>query len=208
MTPHPFRKLAQGTWLDTPNVNASPSDYGLLPPAPALIRAVDATPWHSRPVFDGNLSKLAHWAASEVKRANGQAVVALGHSGLVLAGAVGLLADVPVFAVRRKGERTVSGEGNEVTGYAPNGPVDRWVFLDDFISSGGTFYHCARAVYEVGLAKTPLPAAIVTYRDAGRHPTAQRFAGSTLRREIGEGWPWPELVDIPLRVYPGHRDLR
>lgn len=126
---------------------------------------VDRCPSHTRIVFSrSDFAKIAQWASEQCAHIGADAIVACGHSGLVLAGAVGLLTDLPVFAVRKKGEENhCIGSSGLVSGVAPHGPVSRWVWLDDFLSSGGTLHRSARRVYDAGLATTPVPAALLLY---------------------------------------------
>jgi Adenine/guanine phosphoribosyltransferases and related PRPP-binding proteins len=135
------------------------------------MTAASTAPMHSRPVFDLTTQRhIAYWAAKKVSDLKADAIVVCGHSGLVLAGAVGMLAHVPVFAVRKRGERECSvAASSNVTGHKEDGKAQRWVWIDDFFSSGSTLAWSAAECYREGMVESMLPVAALLYRDTQDH---------------------------------------
>lgn len=124
---------------------------------------VNRCPPHTKRVFDMNtFPRVAAWALDHIKTVQADAIVACGHSGLVLAGAVSILAQIPVFAVRKQGETSVASSP-PVSGIAKHGPAQRFVWLDDFCSTGGTMRRSIAHVWRTGLVSTPVPAALIMY---------------------------------------------
>ena len=166
-----------------------------LPPLRRMNHPVVTAPSYSRASFEPHrLTPIAHWAVREIKRLRTQAIVAIGHSGLVVAGAVSVLSGVPVFAVRKNGEEHSAHYGELANGVAPKGPVARWVFLDDFISSGASLRWSALQVWRRGLTLEPIPQAVLTYH------------GSTSRQYVDEAWsqeiPWPGMPEWLNKTIP------
>jgi hypothetical protein len=71
-----------------------------------------------------------------------------------------------VFAVRKDGEPVVAGGtyADRVSGVAPVGKARRWVWVDDFLSSGGTFRRSLQHLWKEGYIAVPWPVAILEYR--------------------------------------------
>src|SRR5687767_1745713 len=92
---------------------------------------VNRCPSHTQRAFNiETLPEVAEWAAKIVKERDVDAIVACGHSGLVIAGAVSYITRVPVLAVRKDGERPVAGGSGEVSGITRHGKAKRWIWLD------------------------------------------------------------------------------
>lgn len=131
-------------------------DYGLEP-------AIDKCPVHTRRIFNPlEFKNVAKWAVKEIERLRPDAIVACGHSGLLLAGVVSYATGIPTFAVRKPDEYTVANSSS-VSGISLHGKAKRWVWLDDFVSTGSTLRRCAIEVYKAGLVKEPFPVACVCY---------------------------------------------
>jgi hypothetical protein len=161
-------------------------------PEPAPRRAVTTAPSYERAAFEpARLQKVAAWAAAQVRIVKLDAIVVIGHSGLVMGGAVSLLSGVPVFAVRKKGEESLSHDGALVNGVAPFGAVQRWGFLDDFVSSGASLRWSMKQVFDSGLVQSPVPNVVLTYSGGG-----SRRVGSDWPAEIAPDWSgWPTHVN-------------
>lgn len=124
---------------------------------------VRTAPWHTKDVFDiSTMPLIVKWAEELVYRHKADAIAACGHSGLVLAGAVSYVTRVPVIAVRKQGEPTVARTG-PVTANLPNGKAKRWIWLDDFIASGGTLRNAIREMWRAEVITTPVPEAVLSY---------------------------------------------
>jgi hypothetical protein len=129
----------------------------------AVVRKVNHCPCYTEGVFDvSSLPLIVRWAETALLKERIDGIVACGHSGLILAGALSFITRIPVFAVRKPGERSVAN-APVVTGIAPNGPAKRWAFVDDFVSSGGTFNRSRAAVKEAGLIKSLYPQCFLSY---------------------------------------------
>jgi adenine/guanine phosphoribosyltransferase-like PRPP-binding protein len=123
-----------------------------------------AGPSYHRRAFDPATSQqIVAWAVEKIREHGIQAVAATGLSGLVIAGAIGHAAGIPVFAVRKHGDPSHSSE--KASGVAPHGPVERWVFVDDLIESGATLRRVRDALYETNLAARRTPSLILLYGD-------------------------------------------
>lgn len=122
-----------------------------------------ASPSHTKPAFDvSEMPGIVDWASKICKTHDADAIVACGHSGLVIAGALSYVTKIPVLAVRKKGEPVVANH-NRVSGVLPEGKAKRWVWLDDFLASGGTFRNAMAALWNEMLVESPLPVAILEY---------------------------------------------
>lgn len=143
-------------------------------------------PWYSRAAFDpASTPKIVAWATGQVKAFDIQALAASGLSGLVIAGAIGFAAGVPVFAVRKPNEPTHSA--TDTQGVLADGkPVTRWAFVDDFIDSGETFRRVRDAVVARGLVAVPAPSLILTY---GTLPQSHVYA--------------VDEIEVPRLKWPG-----
>lgn len=126
---------------------------------------IHACPWHTSEAFDiRTMPRIVDKAVRVVREHDADAIAAVGHSGLVIAGAVAYVARVPVFAVRKPGEEKLAvGSANYVSAVAHHGPAQRWLWLDDFIGSGGTFRNAVKRLWERKLIASPAPAAIIQY---------------------------------------------
>lgn len=124
-------------------------------------------PDHTKRVFDNyEMPKLARWAEEQVLDLKADGIVCCGHSGLVLAGAVSLLTRLPVVAVRKEGESTVAS-ADPVSAVLRNGPLQRWVWLDDLLASGGTLVRSVTTAHKHGLLDTVWPAGLLLYNSYG-----------------------------------------
>lgn len=123
-------------------------------------------PSHTKRVFDpATQPAVVRWARKLTKELQADAIVACGHSGLIVAAIVGHSLRIPVFAVRKRSEVPVAGSSKRVSGVAPHGKAQRWVWIDDFMASGGTFRRSVEDCWKEGLLATPVPAAILHYGD-------------------------------------------
>jgi hypothetical protein len=148
----------------------------LTPPRPATPEPLDtenprrtgSAPSHTRVAFDPKtMPAIVKWAAGVVEELKADAIAACGHSGLPVAGAVSFLTGVPVLAVRKDGEPVVAGGSfaGRVSGVLPGGvKARRWVWIDDFLSSGGTFRRSSQHLWKEGYIAYPWPEAVLEYR--------------------------------------------
>ena len=121
-------------------------------------------PSHTKHAFDvSTLPLVVRWAEEQILKLQADAIACCGHSGLLVAGAVSYLTRIPVFAVRKPGEECRAGCSGPVSAIAPNGKARRWVWLDDFISMGGTFTQSTQQLWNQGLIEKPYPVASVEY---------------------------------------------
>lgn len=115
--------------------------------------------WEHHPAYNpASVQEIVAWAVAQIKEHGIEAVAASGNSGLAIAGAIGYAAQIPVFAVRKPGDKH-----SQTTGYAPNGPVARWAFVDDLIESGSTFDRVRKAVHAEALTTSAVPSLILLY---------------------------------------------
>lgn len=174
----------------------------VLPPLmqSPLDRGITTAPKYSRASFDPErLRGVAHWAAKAVRAARTDAIVAIGHSGLVMAGAVSLLTGLPVFAVRKKGEERSSHDPDtRVHAVAKDGAVRSWVFLDDMIASGETLRHAAASVWESHLVRRPHPDVILLYTSVDYKHRVDQWVW---RREVDMAYPWHNVPEIDVLGY-------
>jgi hypothetical protein len=143
------------------------------PAAPTALatenpHATKGAPSHTRVAFDPKtMPAIVKWAAGVVEELKADAIAACGHSGLPVAGAVSFLTGVPVLAVRKDGEPVVAGGSfaGRVSGVLPGGvKARRWVWIDDFLSSGGTFRRSSQHLWKEGYIAYPWPEAVLEYR--------------------------------------------
>jgi hypothetical protein len=109
------------------------------------------------------MPRIVKWAEDHAYRAKIDAIVACGHSGLVIAGALSYVTRIPVFAARKIGEPTVAWNQHLISAFTPNGPAKNWLWLDDLISTGGTFRNAAKQAWDERLVERPYPALILEY---------------------------------------------
>jgi adenine/guanine phosphoribosyltransferase-like PRPP-binding protein len=167
--------------------------------------AIEVCPSHTKRVFDLNtMPQYVEWAAEIIKQERADALVACGHSGIVLGGALQYVTKVPLFAVRKHGERCVAGGNGPVSGIAPHGKARRWIWIDDFICSGGTFRWSANAVYNQQLVTTPIPVACILYNQYSSEPYKPRTDRSAywLDRLV------EEVRDSERGDFRGHEPVR
>ena len=166
---------------------------------PWVRREKITAPSYSRASFDpAKLANVASWASRAAKAARAGAIVAVGHSGLVMAGAVSLLSGLPVFAVRKRGELASTHDISEVNAVARDGAVDSWIFLDDFISSGETLRRAAGMVWQERLVRRPYPDVILLYSAASyKHKVRQE----DWRPEVDMAYPWHNVPEIDVLGY-------
>lgn len=162
-------------------------------------------PVYERAAFDpARLADVAAWAKVEVHRLQAQAIVAAGHSGLIVAGAASLISGVPVFAVRKNGEQSFSHSPAKVNAVAPRGAVERWVFLDDFVASGKTLRWAMQQVYHYRLVVSPIPTAILAYAGSNAPPIDAWW-----RESIAPEWDgWPAWFGKEIPVVEYERGMR
>jgi len=127
-------------------------------------------PSHTEPVFDiYQMPQIVQWAEQYIYQLKAEAIVACGHSGLVVAGALSYLTRVPVIAVRKEGETAACRAGGamyaRMTSASLKQAVERWVWLDDLVSVGGTFKHARQAISDAGLVTKREPAGLILYQD-------------------------------------------
>lgn len=145
---------------------------------------------------------IVRWAEEHVYKHKIDAIVACGHSGLVIAGALSYVTRIPVFATRKQGEPTVAYPSTDVSAVAPNGPAQNWLWFDDFISSGGTFRHAAKLVWARNLVERPYPALILEYNASqatiARYPSVLKGMSAD-RYDISRSVPdydWASAPDV------------
>jgi adenine/guanine phosphoribosyltransferase-like PRPP-binding protein len=129
---------------------------------------------------------IVRWAEDIVLREKADAIVACGHSGLLVAGALSYVTRIPVFAVRKRGEKPVA-TSLMVSGVAPNGPAKRWVWIDDFLSTGGTFKRSRRYALDAGLIESEHPVAVLSY-GRGRNDDEETYIGFDDKGYVLGGW--------------------
>lgn len=130
-----------------------------MPPDSALVVA----PNHTRDAFDvATLPLIVRWAESIVLSLKADAIVACGHSGLLVAGALSYLTRIPTFAVRKPSEKPVA-DRRRVTAVSRAGAAKRWVWLDDIVGSGGTFRNAVGELTREGLLDVRVPVGILLY---------------------------------------------
>lgn len=130
----------------------------------ATVTAVPS--YYERAFNPAEVQKIVAWAVEQLKAHNIQAIAARGLSGLVIAGAIGHAAQIPVFAVRQDGHHAHADR--MVSGLAPDGPVERWAFVDDLIETGRTLFCTRTEIHEAGLTTTKVPSLILLYGDWNR----------------------------------------
>lgn len=105
-----------------------------------------------------------------------EAIVAMGNSGLMLAGAVSYLTGLPQIAVR-KTQDSLAHDSRLVNGWLG---CKGYVFIDDFISSGRTFDRVIDFIGQqcrsTGLV-APKPVAVLQYGRNYNHPLQIAFGG-------------------------------
>lgn len=125
---------------------------------------ISTGPSYHRSAYDpATAQKIVAWAGPLLKEHQIDAIAASGSSGLVIAGAVGVSAGIPVLAVRNWRTETEKRYGGLVTGVVPNGPAQRWAFIDDLIESGRTLDHVRNVVHANDLTTTNVPSLILLY---------------------------------------------
>jgi len=156
-----------------------------------LLSTVTA-PTHTEPVFDiYQMPQIVQWAEQHVYSLKAEAIVACGHSGLVVAGALSYLTRVPVIAVRKAAELEFVRAGGALSARMTSASlakaVDRWVWLDDLISVGTTYKHARAAIKDAGLVTQVDPAGVILYND-----DSFRYEDGAWRREL------PGLATVPV----------
>lgn len=120
-----------------------------------------APSYYERAFNPAESQEIVAWAVKHIREHQIQAIAGRGLSGLVIAGAIGFAANVPVFAVRQDGEHAHTDR--LVSGVAPEGPVERWAFVDDLIESGKTLHRTRTQVHAAGLTTTAVPSLVLLY---------------------------------------------
>lgn len=122
--------------------------------------------YYDRAFNPAESQQIVAWAVDAIKAHNIQAIAGRGLSGLVIAGAIGHAAQIPVFAVRQDGEHAHTDR--MVSGMAPDGPVERWAFIDDLIETGRTLMRTRTAIHNAGLTTSSIPSLVLLYGDWNR----------------------------------------
>jgi orotate phosphoribosyltransferase-like protein len=149
-------------------------------------------PSHTHAVFDvDTMPDIVRWAEKACRNLRADAVVACGHSGLLVAGAVSYLTKIPVIAVRKPEDRAVA-DSRRVNGILADGPAKRWVWLDDLIATGGTFRNAVKQVWNANMVESPFPAALLLY-ERGKSLESMNVRFDLHMDEI-DHMP-PELID-------------
>lgn len=135
-------------------------------PAKPYKPQVIAAPSHTQDAFDvAKLPGIVDRAARIINNLVPEAILACGHSGLLVAGAVSYVTKVPVIAVRKPGEKSVAAGDKTVSAVLRKGCADNWIWIDDLISTGGTLQRSVQEAMKAGCISTPIPMAILTYRE-------------------------------------------
>jgi hypothetical protein len=147
-------------------------------------------PPHTSRVFDPHVfPRLVRWAENRLLLDRIQGIVCCGHSGLVLAGALGYVTRLPVIAVRKFGEPCVASTSDgDVSAIVPDPPLARWAWVDDVIASGGTMRRSIGRVWAKRLVVTPVPTCVLLYA----YP-ASEFRAAVQTRHIVES-PLPDAT--------------
>jgi hypothetical protein len=121
-------------------------------------------PGHTQQAFDiYTMPQVVRWIEQRVIDLRADAIVATGHSGLPVAGAVSFMTRIPLFAVRKAGEPMIATGSGQVSAVAPNGPAKRWVWVDDLVSGGTTLRNPMVELDKAGLVESPYPEALLLY---------------------------------------------
>jgi hypothetical protein len=122
---------------------------------------------------------IVRWAEDICLKHRADAIVCCGHSGLLVAGALSYVTRIPVLAVRKAGEPQVAEYSPSVSAVLDS-KAKRWVWLDDFISSGSTFRHSAAECLSHKLLATPRPEALLLYDVVGEYARPEPASSSYL----------------------------
>ena len=162
------------------------------------MTTIQTAPSHTKSVFDmSTMPLIVRWAEEHAYKAKIDAIVACGHSGLVVAGALAYVTRIPVFAARKQDEPTVAYNHHLISAFKPNGPAKNWLWIDDIISSGGTFRHAARQAWKEHLVEKPYPALILEY--ATSQATIEDHP-NTARLNLGKIDPDFDWNSAPLEI--------
>lgn len=105
-------------------------------------------PIHTRAVFDPTLfPHIVQWIVETIKRERYDAIAVSGHSGLVVAGAVAYILQIPVIAVRKKGDGAM-GDDRRVNAILTKEHTV-YAFVDDLIGGGTTLRNVVDRVQEM-----------------------------------------------------------
>lgn len=105
-------------------------------------------PLHTRAVFDHTLfPHIVQWIVEIVKQEHYDAIAVSGHSGLVVAGAVAYILQIPVIAVRKKGDGAM-GDDRRVNAILTKDHTV-YAFVDDLIGGGTTLRNVVDRVQEM-----------------------------------------------------------
>jgi adenine/guanine phosphoribosyltransferase-like PRPP-binding protein len=129
-------------------------------------------PPHTRCVFDpAKFPIVIDWAVSVI-RGRYDAVAASGHSGLIVAGAVSYILQIPVIAVRKLCDKA-KGDSTRLNAVLTKAP-STYAFIDDLIGSGETFFRVIDTI-EDRFGKDAVLGGILLYE--------QSYASATARLE-------------------------
>lgn len=155
-------------------------------------------PYYTRPCFNPTqLRELVDWAAPILEAERIDAMVACGHSGLILAGALSFWTGLPVFAVRKESETPRNAHSGRVSGIAPAGAVARWAWVDDHLNTGKTLWNAQRKVEEAGLVQSILPACLLLYDNDRWQSTCEFVAVTNQPERMTCNWPPLETISVP-----------
>lgn len=107
-------------------------------------------PSHTEAIFrTTDFPAVVDWAVSQARQAKIDAIAGCGHSGLLVAGAMGYILNIPVIAVR-KGSNEAKADGFKVNAVLSQ-PATRWAIIDDLVASGDTVKRIVETSREAGL---------------------------------------------------------
>lgn len=152
---------------------------------------VQHVPSHTSRLFRPDaLREMAGTVARICDEERLDALLCCGHSGIILASAASFVCGIPIFVARKPSEQPVAGsQGLRINGIAPHGPAKRWAWIDDHISSGGTFDRSRKLALEARLIATTIPTLILLYEGDGRYyMTEDKYLG------YRQGWESDEVA--------------
>lgn len=156
-------------------------------------------PIHTRAVFNHEqLPRIVDWVVEVMRRERFGAIAASGHSGLVVAGAVGYILRIPVIAVRKKGEVAL-GDKRRVNAVLTKDHTV-YAFVDDLIGGGTTLRNVVEQVREVFGDRRAECGGILLYN------AEKGMAQSALDTMDNFSSQFPLYTTLPLFIRPRSRD--
>lgn len=122
-------------------------------------------PDHTHSAFQPKVLRLiVEWVSTKARQAGADAIAACGHSGLLVAGAVSHETGLNVIAVRKPGDTAIA-DSEKLNTYDNEYETkyDKYVIVDDLISSGSTVLNIIHKVAAYNVAKDPIPACVILY---------------------------------------------